>query len=631
MAIIGAPEGSRGVMDSIKGMFGLFGETNKSDGKTPGESGTPEDAYESKMSDEEIMQLTRKWKDTYSVYFDPIKKTQELAFDYWIGKHRADDSTYINNSAQGQDLKDNLLFEAIETFLPIATRANPDPLVTADDSEIGQQLAHDIKVALVHEADVQKLRRKLAKMTRHWVLNRIGVVKIKWDVQTNSIKTEVLKPNRMIFDKDGYIDEGGHFVGDFLGEEKSETAQRLGEMFPKKADFIKMKSAGKKATKIKYIEWWYHNQEVFYTLDDEVLGKYKNPHWNYDGTVKEKDPMTGEETEVEIQGTNHLKEPLAPYIFLSIFNASSHPHDDTSLMLQNISIQDVVNRRWRQIDKNVDGMNNGMVVSGTAFTEEQASQAASALRRGVSIRVPNGSVKDAVMRFPAPNLPADVFNNLRDARQEIRNIFGTAGSSAQGVENQETVRGKIMINQMDSSRIGGGVTEYIEQVADSIYNYWVQMMFVYYEEEHLIADADAQATQLIKLKNDQFPLIKSLNVTVKEGSLIPKDPLTQRNESIDLWSAGAIDPKSLYKKLDYPDPEEAAKQLLLWKLVSEGALPPQAYIADFQTPPQQLPQQGVGGPAVNNIGQEGQGQMPSATSNEAVNAQSQQLLNQVPI
>jgi hypothetical protein len=155
------------------------------------------------------------------------------------------------------------------------------------------------------------------------------------------------------------------------------------------------------------------------------------------------------------------------------------------------------------------------------------------------------------------------------------------------------------------------------------------MMFVYYEEEHLIADADAQATQLIRLKNDQFPLLKSLNVTVKEGSLIPKDPLTQRNEAIDLWSASAIDPKTLYKKLDYPDPEEAAKQLLLWKLVSEGALPPQAYIADFQTPPQQLPQEGVGGPAVNTLPSEGiinplQGQ-------ESIEQQGSDLLKALPI
>ena len=38
--------------------------------------------------------------------------------------------------------------------------------------------------------------------------------------------------------------------------------------------------------------------------------------------------------------------------------------------------------------------------------------------------------------------------------------------TSQGVAEQDTVRGKIMVNQADSSRIGGGITEYIEQLAD---------------------------------------------------------------------------------------------------------------------------------------------------------------------
>jgi hypothetical protein len=123
-------------------------------------------------------------------------------------------------------------------------------------------------------------------------------------------------------------------------------------------------------------------------------------------------------------------------------------------------------------------MNNGRVVSGKSFTEDQAAQASSALRRGVAIRVPNGDVREAVQRFPAPPLPADVFNHLQDMRNEVKNIFGTSGSTPQGINNTESVRGKILINQMDSSRIGGAITEQLEQLADSVYNLVVQFMFV---------------------------------------------------------------------------------------------------------------------------------------------------------
>lgn len=634
MALNTSPESSTGVFNAIKGALGIFQDINKAGGVTENENPQPIDEFESSMDEREIVELVGQWKRTYAVYYAPIEKSQEESFKYWIGDHKSDGLAQKSET----NIIDNLIFEAVETFLPIATRANPDPLVTADPSEIGQQIAKDIKAALTKWADDEKLRRKLARGTRHWVIYRIGVFKITWDFKTKSIKLDVINPKRMIFDKDGYIDEGGNFVGEYIGEKKQATAERLAQMFPKKKEEIMRKAKDKKGTKLEYFEWWYKGEELFFTMDESVLGKFKNPNWNYDGKIKDIDPVTGEEIETEVQGTNHFKERKSPYVFINIFSTGLQPHDETSLILQNIPIQDKINRRERQIDDNVKGMNNGMVVSGTAFTEEQATQAASALRRGVAIRVPNGDVQKAVMRTPAPALPRDVFQDLQDGRSELRNIFGTAGSNAESLAQQNTVRGKIMVNQQDSSRIGGGVTEQIEQVADTIYNWVVQFMYVYYDEEHYITTAGQQAgMELIALTNQKFPLLKTLNITVKEGSLIPKDPLTQRNESLDLWSAGAIDPLTLMKRLEVPDPVQATNQLILWQMLQKGQIQPQMYLPTFaiagQTPQQGLPPtQGVGGPAVNTIdASQQQPQQQPPTSQGAVQQQSSQLLGSVPL
>lgn len=641
MAVIGQPEASSGVLNAIKGALGLFDSTNKAQGVGEDINPKPIEEYESSMSDVEIIELTTQWKWAYRAYYQPIEETQKLSFDYWIGKHRIEGESQLQSSTgkTNANIVDNLLFEAIETFLPIATRANPEPLVTSDPSELGQRLAKDVQIALIHEADTQKLRRKLAKGVRQWVIRRIGVWKISWDPITKSIRTDVINPMRMGFDPDGFMDEGGIFKGEWLFEKKKHTADKLAEMFPKKKEFIIKAAQGKMGTKLEYYEWWYCGTDVFYTLGNHVLGKYKNPNWNYDGEMEDIDRETGEPVKSFIQGTNHLKEPTAPYVFLSVFSTGQQPHDETSLILQNISNQDRVNRRNAQIDKNVDSMNNGMVVSGRSFTEEQASQAAAALRRGIAIRVPDGDVNTAVSRFPAPPLPKDIFVDRDDARNELRNIFGTSGSTPQGTEQQDTVRGKIMVNQMDTSRIGGGVTEWIEQIADTIYNMWVQFMFVYYDEEHYIISAGVNGgTELITLKNDRFPFVKSLSITVKEGSLIPKDPLTQRNEAIDLWSANAIDPLSFYKKLDFPDPAQATQQLILWQMLQKGQIQPQMYLPSFQIagaggglPTQQI---GTGGPAVSppptTPPPEGS-PAPSAGTPEAIASQSQQLLGAIPI
>lgn len=642
MGLNTTPESSGGILNAIKGALGLFNDTNKAGGVNDNQNPQPIDEYESSLKETDVLALISQWKKSYSVYYTDIEKGQKLSFDYWVGKHRDPYATSPYNNGSGKDVgvTDNLIFKAIETFLPVATRANPEPLVTADPSDAGQKLAKDIQSALKHEADTQQLRRKLAKMTRQWMLNRIGVLKVSWNASLKKIETAVINPKRMLFDREGYIDERGYFIGEYLAEKKKASADTLVKMFPKKQELITAKAKGKMGTMLEYYEWWYKGRDIIFTIDDSLLGKYKNPNWNYDQQAQEPNPEIGAEAMPYVAGKNHLDEPTAPYRFLGIFSTGEQPHDNTSLILQNLSQQDKINRREVQIDRNVEGMNNGMIVSGTAFTEEQASQAASALRRGVAIRVPNGDVDKAVNFPQKPPLPADVFNSLKDARAELENIFGTSGLTSEGIKNQETVRGKIMVNQADSSRIGGGITEYIEQVADSIYNLWVQFMFVYYDDEHYITSVGMQdGMELIALKNDQFLLLKTLTVTVKEGSLIPKDPLTQRNEAIDLWSANAIDPLSLYKKLDFPNPQEAANQLILWQMFQQGQVPPQAYLQGFamagQTPGQMqvgqpMPgqQPGTGGPAVSAVGEEQPGGIkpqPPAKS------PSQQILGAVPL
>lgn len=618
------------IMGAIKQVQGLFSDVNKGNAKGQ-DSIKPEDEYTSSFSDEDILSLTNEWKKTYDQYYLDIEKVQDKSIDYWLGKQQID----MVDTIEGRQIVVNQLFQAVETFLPIATRANPEPLVKADNSEEGQNLAGDIKNALVYQADVQKLRRKLARMTRHWMLYLIGVIEVEYDDEMDDFKTSVINPKKLIFDKEGYIDESGYFQGEYFGVKCKASASKLAVMFPEHKAYIQEISNNKKGTKLEYIKWWYKNTDVFFTMNSKVLGKFKNPHWNYDGEIRTPDTLTGTETIELVQGTNHLKKPTSPYVFLSIFNIGLRPHDDTSLIVQNVPQQDQINKRYRQLDKNIDSQNNGIVVDGRLMTQEQAGEAAGALRRGASIRV-MGDPNSAVARPMIPQLPADVWNAVNKAEQNLQNIFGTSGSTPSGIKSEDTARGKIMVNQLDASRIGGGITEYIEQVADSIYNLWVQMMFVHYDNEHYINILGIQeGGDTLPLSKSRFT--KSLTVTVKEGSLIPKDPLTQRNEAIDLWSANAIDPLNLYKKLDFPDPNSAAQSLILWQLFQRGAITPEQYLPSFQVEapttvvPQEFP--GTGGPAISTVDGTNLNNpaSPVQGTQESADIQSKQLLNSVPV
>ncbi len=609
---------AQGIFNAVKGAMGLMQDYNKVKDIGPEGAGeAPKSEYESNFKDADILNLTKEWKSTYSVYYGDIEPTQKLSYDYWVGKQRTDPLEALD----GRDTVDNLIFEAVETFLPIANKANPDPVVSAGDTPEALALAKNIKNALVDQADKQKLRMKLKRGTRHWTLYRLGCWKIVWDDLKDDIDTQVTNPKNLILDKDGYVDDAGYFIGEYIGEKKKASASKLIEMFPKSAEQIRSFAKGKMATKVEYTEWWYKGMDIFYTTDTLVLGKFKNPNWNYDGKEVRLDPATQQESVLEIKGKNHQHMPLAPYVFLSVFTTGEKPHDDTSLILQNVPMQDMVNKRFRQIDKNADSQNNGMIVSGDFYTKEQAAEVSTFLRKGGTVWQPSGDVNTGSRRDAAPALPGDVYQQLADSRTELRNIFGTAGSTAQGLAGEESVRGKIMASQTDSSRIGGGVTEYIEQVADTIYNFWVQFMYVYYDEPHMIEGMGQNgAAETMQIRNTDFTT--DVRITVKDGSLIPKDPLTERNEAMDLWEGNAIGLPELYSRLDFPDPMASAKQTLLWQQIAQGLLPPQLLFPDFPSQQVQAPI-GVGTEAID--------ENTSVAPQDAASQQSTDLLQSVPI
>lgn len=618
MAIIN----NRNAFNSVRGVLSLFSPLNK------GKKGIDEDdqsgeilpEFESSLTNEEINRMTAMWIASYESYAKDIKSQQKDNVNYWIGKHYND----LTTAGVKRPLVDNLIFEAVETFLPIATRATPEANVAMVNGQ-QSQLSKTLQPILNYKGKETMMRMKLKGVTRDWVLYLIGCMKTVWDTQKNDFDIKKVLPSRLILDPTAEIEVNGTYYGEYLGEKRKTTARKLAKMFPASKGYIETYVQGNWGTKITYIEWW-TNWDVFFTLDSHILGKFKNPHWNYDGEIEKIDPLTGKTTKQFVKGKNHFPAPRIPYSFLTIFNLGKQPHDETSLITQNIPLQDTINKRYQQIDKNVESQNNGIVLSGKYFTKEQAAEAATQLSRGNPLWVPEGDIRASYARDQAPQLAADVFNHLRDARNELRNIFGTSGSSPEGTKQQESVRGKILINQLDSSRIGGGVTEYIELFSETLYNWFVQMIYVYYVDERLFPiGLDRNKDEVVKIVNTDFE--QPVSVTVKSGSLVPKDPLTQRNEAMDLWSAQAIDPISFYEKLDFPNPYESAKDLLTWRMVEQGKLPPQAMFKDFEMPatPGAMPTDqptGIVSGSEDNL---------SEQPTESVGIQSKQLMSSVPL
>ena len=540
---------------NIEGARDLVGSSmNKTQSNGMGDDsivGDFDDILTLNKTDEELLDLERQYKNKSAPYTGAVEPRQKRNKLYYKGLQRATvgDETRVVPS--------NLIFEAEETFLPQALSQNPEPVVWSDDTDEGKAESNDLKTMLQYHADVLCLRKKLGVMLRHWSIYFIGVAKHGWDEKAKDIKTDIRRPINFILDPDGYIDEYGNYIGDFLGEKIESTAEDLIELFPEHKAYIVIKVNGKLGTKVVRTEWW-NDDYCFITFADKVLDKYKNPYFNYE--TKETDD---EGNVTATPGQNHFASPKMPYTFLSVFSLQEQPHDITNLIEQNISNQDMINDRDDQILKNLKHGNNSMVVSGQSFDTETAKQAADAAEKGDPILVPDGNVDNGIKRLPASQIPDGVFQAQQISKDTLRGVFGTQGLTAQPQKADTTARGMILNQSHDSSRIGGGVGDSLEQVADNIFNWWAQLYYVFYDEPHYGAIlGSGRAVEYVMLVRSRMN--RNFVISVAPGSMKPKDEITKMNLAVERWNNKSIDPITFMKEMNSPDPMEDAKKLALW-------------------------------------------------------------------
>lgn len=555
---------------NVKGVSDLVeNQTNKvqsgSNQSPEGVSGEKYDVLSLDMTDEELLKLRNEYEKAYAPYEGKLKPRVKKMRESYEGK-----------KAHGQYLIDtdlpiaaNLQFEATETFLAAALAKNPAPVVWADNTAEGNAVATAVKTMLQYHADQLVLRRKLSIMVRQWAMNLLGGLKPGWNAKLQDVLIDNTKIQDYVFDPDGYVDAYGDFSS-WFGERKEVTAEKLIELFPDSKAYISLQVSGLMGTKCIYTEWWPTDEFCFYTFKEKVLDKHKNHLFKYPEPMKDADgknaldPITGEP--VMTQPRNHFAHPKKPGIFLSVYSLQEQPHDVTSNIEQNIPNQNLITKRTEQIDFNVSTANNSYAFSEDNFNQETGKQAANARRKGNPILIPSGGPIDkAILPLPAQALPADVFNQLEISKNDLKSSWGIQGIASQQPDEDQTARGMVLNQSHDTSRISGGIGASIEQVADNVFNWLVQLYYVFYDEQHFAAImGNAKAVEYVTLSSSD--LDRQLIVSVAPDSMKPKDEVTNLNLAQALFDKGAIGPKTLLKMVDFPDPDESAADGVLWHI-----------------------------------------------------------------
>lgn len=532
------------IQASIDGTRSLVGDkTNKLPGSVTQEDGATgefRDELTIDTSDEELLAIAQQDELDYRETEGKVSIIQKLNKENYLGRP-------TDSANQDAPIASNLLFEAVETFLPAALSKNPEPVVWTDNTEEGTKVASDVKAMLQYHADTLLLRPKLQSMTRRWLVDLLGVLKHGWNEEVEDIVTEVRDAKNFVFSKGSYVDCYGDLVGR-CGEKIKISADKLVDLFPNNKAFITIVANGKMGTELTYTEW--QDDEVcFYTFKGIVLDKHKNANFNYGKDKK-----------------NHFARPKKPYTFLSVFSFGDQVHDVTSLIEQNINNQRRVSRRTEQIDYNLSATNNSIALSESNFNQETGKQFALGRAKGHPLLVPEGvPLENAFREIPIQGVDQAHFTELETSKADLRSIFGVQGISAQQPNEETTARGMILNQSYDNTRIGGGIGDALEQVADSVFNWWVQLYYVHYTEEHFASImGQMKATEYVTLQNSD--LDRRIVVSVSPDSMKPKDEITEMNQAQTLYDKGAIGPVTLLTILNFPDPKKAAEDGALWQV-----------------------------------------------------------------
>lgn len=521
-------------------------------------------------SDEDNVATINEWLRESQTWHDVMLLYQNMALRYYLGDQteKAAVPAYNSNSVY------NRIFEATETIVPIVTgTAHQFISIPGDDSEVALNKAQKVQKVLSRKYEELMMTQKLENIVRDIILKRFGVAEWYWNPSTDDVDVRVLDPRLVLIPKLRIDANDPQLPYVLVLEEytREELKINFPDVNPEDLVFGRAEVMGQpptlynenrapvyqvvKATTNEYIVW---------KQKDKILKKMVSPYFDFEGEEEEK-VTTKQNGKVKREKYrkfyNHFDSPRKNYVFFNPFTTGDAPVAETSLAEIAMPIQDDINVQKRQIINNLVKMGNGQVyVDSDAIPKELADQITS--EPGLVIEGTNLASENRIRREPATPLPTAHFSNLQDSLSAFDNVFGTHGA-VRGAGASKTLGGQIIDKQQDLSRIEE-ITRCVNRGVAMIANGLAQLMKLYYNEEHVVKILGRDgAVEFVRFtRND---IADNNVIEVKAGTPVSLDPIGRYNQAIQLWQLGALDPETLFERLDFADPQEAAQKLAAWK------------------------------------------------------------------
>lgn len=456
---------------------------------------------------------------------------------------------------------ENEIFLAMETIVSYLTTQTSQPEVyPAQDSDRSKLLAVDLEKAMMAHSERFRLSQLVEVCVRNLFTKRLGCIYLHYDKgygKNGEIVPIAVDPDHLILDKNAALGSNPAFVCHIL---KYSVEELCFEYPDKKAEIWKalgiIRGGHKQMTQEVAVRrvWLTHYdkgkpQEACVTyFGKTVLAKYKNPNWLYNSD-------------------NFLEMPEKPFIFLNYINDGQHLIDMTTPIEQAANIQNILNKRGRQIMENADKANGVLIIStDSGLTKDDAQNLTGDPNQKLIIKTNGQSVSNLVYQVPPHQLPSYVMADKMDQRMTVLNLMGTPTEFTGGDQSGDTEKtlGQSMMAKNQASGRQDLVARAIDRFMDHYYNFLTQMMLVWYNEDHYFVynGGDGEFDYITMKRN----LIEDgIAVAVKSGTTLPFDKQRQEAIALQLAKMGMIDPYNLFKDLHMDNPQKRYDSWFKWK------------------------------------------------------------------
>lgn len=593
----------------------------------------------SEMEDKDLSALIENRWSSSNTLWEEIKKITKKNTDTYEGKSEWFKRMRIPPTRP--KVNSNRIFTNTEAVINslIANPPKPNAIPSRKGDE-AKKVASAIEKTLKNRYDVLNTKEILRMALRDLYFSRLLVIKPFWDNKINNFNVRRVDPTKVRFSSMAK----NELESEFAIEEIDTTLTKLIEMFPTMEEKI-IKESGIPKDRVlienptcSYKEAWI-GQDLCIKYKNLVIYKGKNPYWDWDGLITTKEELlTMEESDepkrmmlkrmreamIEVpddEGTserpvqevrkeekksgveyesylsNYFDVPRKPYIFATVLNNEDKPIGRTSFIEQAQSLQELVDRAKYQIYLNME-MVNGItkVDSETGITKADAQT----LRYDAGGVLWGKGVNNGVTREFGSGLPAFVFQDMQDSRDEIDNIMAATSAFRGEREGQETKAGRLALIEQSFLRLNEMV-QVVDYVMQELFGWWTQLIKVNYTEKHEIKEfGPDESLEIIELMQDDIE--QGIEIRVIPGKTLPEDRrfIFERAQA-DVGN-GLISPLTYLEDAGYQNPKEVAKSAFEWSqnpaavLGIEQQTPPGMPGMPQQIqPPQAQPMPQVGG------------------------------------